>query len=80
MSVKNIGVTNVVFLFAVMLTTLIAIAVFERPRSVVIMEPWWENGIVSETVAGCAVNRSKKQCWEEIKCPNVQMPSDRQRN
>ena len=49
MSTKDTAVTNVVFRFAVLVTALIAISVFERPKFATIMEPSWENGIVLET-------------------------------
>jgi len=55
-SVKNAAVTNVVFRFVVLMTVLIEISVFERPKSVAIMEPSWEDGIVSRC-AGDALER-----------------------
>lgn len=68
MRVKNATATNVGFRFVVLMTVLIAISVFERPKSVVIMEPLWENGIESDPTL-CGDPLEKKQSRERDQVP-----------
>jgi hypothetical protein len=65
MNVRNIAVTNVDFQFALLVTSLISIVVFERPKSVVITEPLWGNGIVFRDETACG-GSPKEKWWEEI--------------